>query len=102
MADLNSRAATTASIDLSANNCAHMSPETKPPLSPDHDDRIKDFLARHGGRAAGPDRHGESGGGARGWSEVGAADGYRLRCDWSRSGTNAEMQYTEISAADPP
>jgi hypothetical protein len=32
-----------------------------------------------------------------GWSEVYAADGYRLRCDWSRMGSREEMKFSEIA-----
>jgi hypothetical protein len=66
----------------------------------DDADRISDFFARHGGpgRAA---RHGESSGGLEGWSEIGAADGCILRCDWSRLGTVEEIKYSEIPAAQP-
>jgi hypothetical protein len=64
--------------------------------SPDSSDRIEEFLARHGGpglpRREGGDDHAD----LRGWSEVYAADGYTLRCDWSRTGDRTEMQFTEV------
>ena len=63
--------------------------------SPDGDDRIRDFLARHGGRGAHPDRAGEIVAGICGWSEVYAADGYALRCEWSRIGGRQEMHFIE-------
>lgn len=63
--------------------------------SPDHDERIKDFLARHGGLKGNPN-HGDGAGGLRGWSEVYAADGFVLRCDWSRSGDHEDRKYYEI------
>jgi hypothetical protein len=72
--------------------------------SPDDEDRIRDFLARHGGPGNRENRAGESAEGMRGWSEVYAGDGYVLRCDWSRMGSREEMQYSEISpdaAASP-
>ena len=62
---------------------------------PDDDDRIRDFWARHGGPA---DRRGDAGeivAGICGWSEVYAADGYALRCEWSRIGGRQEMQFIE-------
>jgi hypothetical protein len=62
--------------------------------SPDHDDRIKDFFARHGGPGQ-PVREGENAAGQQGWSEVYAKDGYVLRCEWSRVGSREEMSYTE-------
>jgi len=65
--------------------------------SPDHDDRLKDFFARHGGASARPMRKGQSGGGVQGWSEVYANDGYALRCDWSTFGTREEMKYSEVA-----
>jgi len=65
--------------------------------SPDHDDRLKDFFARHGGASTRPMRKGQSGGGVLGWSEVYANDGYALRCDWSTFGSREEMNYSEIA-----
>ena len=64
-------------------------------VSSDSDDRIADFLARHGGagRAA---REETQPAGNRGWSEVYAADGYTLRCDWSRMDSRNEMAFSEI------
>jgi hypothetical protein len=63
--------------------------------SPDSDDRVRDFLARHGGRGARPDRAGEIVANICGWSEIYAADGYALRCEWSRLGGRHEMQFIE-------
>jgi hypothetical protein len=63
--------------------------------SPDNDDRIRDFWARHGGPAARRSDSGEIVAGLCGWSEVYAADGYALRCEWSRIGGRQEMQYIE-------
>ena len=68
--------------------------------SPDRDDRIRDFLARHGGPSGKPGRAEETQEGAKGWSEIYAQDGYALRCDWSRVGTRHEMSYSEV--APPP
>ncbi len=34
--------------------------------------------------------------GLRGRSETYAADGYALRCDWSRQGSREELQFSEI------
>jgi hypothetical protein len=72
-----------------------------PDLSPDHDDRIRDFLTRHGGAAARLSREGESQGGVQGWTEVYARDGYALRCDWTSAGSRMEMSYTEIAPVPP-
>lgn len=67
-----------------------------PDLSPDHDDRIKDFMARHGG--AGPKgERSDQRSDLQGWIEVDAVDGYVLRCEWDTSGTQAEMKYSEIA-----
>jgi len=65
--------------------------------SPDHDDRLKDFFARHGGASTRPMGKGQSGGGVQGWSEVYANDGYALRCDWSTFGSREEMNYSELA-----
>jgi hypothetical protein len=65
--------------------------------SPDNDERIKDFFARHGGPAGRPSRHVETAAGVQGWSEAYAHDGYTLRCDWSAMGTREEMCYSEIA-----
>jgi hypothetical protein len=70
--------------------------------SPDHDERLSDFFARHGGAAARPVRHGQSAGGLQGWSEVYASDGYALRSEWSTIGTLEEMKYSEISPTEIP
>jgi hypothetical protein len=66
-------------------------------VSPDREDRIADFLARHGGKGAKASSEGDSQGGTAGWSEVYAADGYTLRCDWSTLGTEEKMAYSEIA-----
>ncbi len=64
-----------------------------------HRHRSAEFLAHHGGEAARPPRHGD---GARGgWSEVYAADGYTLRCEWSRMGSREEVRFTEIAPGAP-
>ena len=65
--------------------------------SPDHDERLKDFFARHGGPGPRGIRRGQSSGGVQGWSEAFASDGYVLRCDWSTFGTLDEMKYLEIA-----
>jgi hypothetical protein len=65
--------------------------------SPDHDERLKDFFARHGGPGPRGIRRGQSAGGVQGWSEAHAGDGYVLRCDWSTFGTREEMKYSEIA-----
>ena len=65
--------------------------------SPDRDERIRDFLVRHGGPSNRPGREGKSQQGASGWSEIYAMDGYALRCEWSQVGTRHEMTYSEIA-----
>jgi hypothetical protein len=65
--------------------------------APDHDERLNDFFARHGGPGRRPKRCGQSAGGVQGWSEVYANDGYVLRCDWSTFGSREEMQYSEVA-----
>jgi hypothetical protein len=63
--------------------------------SADNSDRIRDFFARHGGPATRSGNAGETVPGLSGWSEVYAADGYTLRCDWSRMGDLQKMQFNE-------
>jgi hypothetical protein len=65
-------------------------------ISVDGEDRIADFLARHGGSANREEREGDVAQHSQGWSEVYAADGYRLRCDWSRVGSMTKMSFCEI------
>jgi hypothetical protein len=65
--------------------------------SPDHEDRLNDFFARHGGASARTVRRGQSAGGIQGWSETYANDGYALRCEWSTFGSREEMKYSEIA-----
>jgi hypothetical protein len=64
--------------------------------SPDGEDRVEDFLARHGGPSTPPQHCAGSEDDIRGWSEVYAADGYTLRCDWSQMGSRKEMTFSEI------
>jgi hypothetical protein len=64
-------------------------------ITPDSQDRIQDFLNRHGGPGAAR-RQGADAADTAGWYEVYAADGYRLRCDWSRMGSREEMKFSEI------
>jgi hypothetical protein len=63
--------------------------------SPDGSDRRSDFWNRHGGPSTRLSEQGETEPGAKGWSEVYAADGYVLRCDWSKIGSQREMRYME-------
>jgi hypothetical protein len=69
--------------------------------SSDSSDRIQEFLARHGGPAARKGDAGDIVAGISGWSEVYAADGYTLRCDWSRMGDRQEMQFSEHPPRPP-
>jgi hypothetical protein len=69
--------------------------------SPDSEDRIQDFLARHGGAGSTPRREERIPSGDGGWYEVYAADGYRLRCEWSRIGSRAEFKYSEVAPRSP-
>ena len=82
--------------DLSPASGAH-TVQCMEDASPDHDERIKDFFARHGGPGPRGIRSGQSTGGVQGWSEAHASDGYVLRCDWSTFGSRDEMQYSEIA-----
>ncbi len=66
-------------------------------VSPDRDDRIKDFLARHGGEGPTARREEKTPSGDGGWYEVYAADGYRLHCEWSRVGSREELKFSELA-----
>jgi hypothetical protein len=66
---------------------------------PDDDEREQDFLARHGGPGSKARRQGESDKGFSGWSEVYAADGYALRCEWTAFGARQDTTYSEIAPA---
>jgi hypothetical protein len=70
----------------------------RPP--PDDADRTREFLERHGGAASTALRRGERSGGLEGWFETEAADGWVLRCEWSRLGSVEEIKYTEVRAPD--
>jgi hypothetical protein len=65
-------------------------------LSADHQQRIHDFMQRHGGPAPSPRRQGRLDAGYRGWSEIYAADGYVLRTEWSRSELRATLNVAEF------
>jgi len=65
-------------------------------LSVDHQDRIEDFMKRHGGSASAASRQERIDAGYRGWSEIYAADGYVLRTEWSRSELRGTMNVSEI------
>lgn len=86
--------------DLSCNRRTH-SVQGMENDSPDHDERLKDFFARHGGPGTRGLRRGQAAGGVQGWSEAHASDGYVLRCDWSTFGTRDEMEYSEIAPNSP-
>jgi hypothetical protein len=69
-------------------------------VTPDHQDRIADFLARHGGAGPASKREEKDASGDEGWYEVYAADGYRLRCEWSRMGGREELTFFEVAPPD--
>lgn len=66
-------------------------------VTPDSEDRLEDFFARHGGPGSLPRREEHIPGGDAGWYEVYAADGYCLRCDWSRIGGLEELRFSELA-----
>ena len=78
---------------------AHISSDAPFPsvLSIDGKERVRDFLSRHGGAAPDVEHEGERFEGTCGWSEVRAADGYRLRCEWTLRGSERNMSFVEIS-----
>jgi hypothetical protein len=67
--------------------------------SPDSEDRIRDFLARHGGPGSAR-REGKDASGIEGWYEVHAADRHRLRCEWSRLGDREELRFIEMPPSE--
>ena len=69
-------------------------------LSIDGKARITSFLDRHGGAAADAEHEADRCSGESGWSEVHAADGYRLRCEWSVLGSEQYMNFVEIPPPD--
>ena len=66
-------------------------------VSPDSQERILDFLARHGGAGSTPRREEKLASGDGGWYEVYAADGYRMRCEWSCIGGREEFKFSEVA-----
>jgi hypothetical protein len=59
--------------------------------------RGRGFFARHGGRSAEELRRGTAESGCRGWWEMGATDGYRLRCDWVRIVDEEQLNFSELA-----
>jgi len=70
-------------------------------ISIDGEERVRDFLARHGGAAPDVEHEGDRDEKTSGWSEVHAADGYRLRCEWSALGSERHMSFVEIAPGLP-
>lgn len=58
--------------------------------------QVRRFIAQHG-RLRGDLQTRESQDGRRGWWELSAADGYRLRCDWSRDANEERIDFTRIA-----
>ena len=61
--------------------------------------RVRAFLTQHGRTRTEKLREGESKGGRRGWWELSAADGYRLRCEWVRIANEEQLSFSEIAPA---
>jgi hypothetical protein len=59
--------------------------------------RVRAFLTHHGRSRTEKLREGESKGGRRGWWEMSAADGYRLRCDWVQTADEEQLTFSEIA-----
>ena len=68
-------------------------------MSLDGEGRIADFFSRHGGPGRIGEQEGDEKSQTSGWSEVYAADGHRLRCEWTRAGNNTHMNFSEIPPA---
>ena len=77
--------------------------DDEPPerFSADHQDRVADFMRRHGGPAREACRQGRMDAGYRGWSELYAADGYVLRTEWSRYELRGTLNVSEIAPPNP-
>jgi hypothetical protein len=58
--------------------------------------RGQSFFARHGGRITRQLCGGKAKGGRSGWWEAGAADGYKLRCEWLRTADEEQLKFSEI------
>jgi hypothetical protein len=71
-------------------------------FSLDQEERVRDFLGRHGGPASNEGRRGDLDYGSRRWSEVYAADGYTLRCEWAKVGSEVHMKFIEIAPESTP
>jgi hypothetical protein len=71
-------------------------------LSIDGRERVRDFLDRHGGPARDVEHEGDRDEKTSGWSNVHAADGYRLRCEWSALGSERRMSFVEIAPGTAP
>jgi hypothetical protein len=59
--------------------------------------RMRAFLRHHGRTRTEKLRECKSKGGRRGWWEMTAADGYKLRCDWVRTADEEQLTYSEIA-----
>jgi hypothetical protein len=57
------------------------------------------FFARHGGRLTRELCSGKAASGRSGWWEAGAADGYKLRCEWFRTADEEQLKFSEIGPA---
>jgi len=66
-------------------------------VSIDGRERVQEFLGRHGGAAPDAEHEGDRDEQTSGWSEVHAADGYRLRCEWHEFGSERHMNFVEIA-----
>ena len=64
-------------------------------LQSDLEDRVRDFLHRHGDAEPAQRRTGTLDQGLRGWAEIRARDGYVLRIEWSRSALRSTLTAIE-------
>ena len=72
-----------------------MKPEAISPAHPVAAVHVRQFIAQHG-RLRGGLCECKSKNGRSGWFELAAADGYKLRCDWSRTRDEERIAFTEI------
>jgi hypothetical protein len=70
-------------------------PDEELALHSDVEDRVQEFLLRHGGSAPVDRQSGAFDHGLRGWTEIRARDGYVLRIEWSKSSLRSTLVATE-------
>jgi hypothetical protein len=70
-------------------------PDDDPQMPTDFEDRVKEFLHRHGDQLPSTRTEGALDHGLRGWMEIQSRDGYVLRIEWSKSALRSAFVATE-------